>query len=126
MNEILIDEQINLLTVFERHKSFCSDFKCFCRQQSVMVGGDGTFFLIQAANFDRYIRILIKIDMQLKVFFHNINVNILHFIYYMDYMTISGKHSYAIQKIIEFINENERMIKVTLEETNKMFHFIRE
>jgi hypothetical protein len=98
--------------MMERHYSYCADQNCFCKTTEPIIGANGTQFLISKKFIQLYLLILVKHDIANTLFYQDLQNNFLKFIQYQDYLMVQGKDSYSIQKIIEFINENDKMKRV--------------
>ncbi|EAS02005.2 transmembrane protein, putative (macronuclear) [Tetrahymena thermophila SB210] len=108
-NQILQNDQLKLFGIYEQHKLNCRRQVCFCQYKIIKCSED-TVFLLNSDILDRYIRYLIRIELS------NSNLNekidrLVHFIRYMTFLSYSKKHSFAISRVIDFINESERMRK---------------
>ncbi|KAL4442859.1 hypothetical protein ABPG74_010748 [Tetrahymena malaccensis] len=106
---ILKNDQLKLFGIYEQHRLNCRRPMCFC-QYSIIKCSEENVFLLNSDILDRYIRYLIRLELI------NSNLNekidrLVHFIRYMTFLSYSKKHSFAISRVIDFINESERMRK---------------
>jgi hypothetical protein len=98
--------------MMNKHRSFCLDKECYCKTFKIILGNDNTNFLISKKFISQYILQLVKEDIAATLFYTDVDYNFLKFVQYMDYLMELGKNSFAIQNIIEFINENDKMKRV--------------
>ncbi|KAL4429108.1 hypothetical protein ABPG74_015136 [Tetrahymena malaccensis] len=101
---------VQITGLIQKHQKVCSDLYCFCKRgKGLYKGQDETKFLIDEMQMERYLRHLCRIDLNRKKSdqqkFHY------QFLRYMDFFCQSNKETYSIQKIIDFLNEQNKMRK---------------
>ncbi|KAL4472304.1 hypothetical protein ABPG72_011665 [Tetrahymena utriculariae] len=99
---------VEITGLIQQHQKVCSDLYCFCKSgKGLYKGQDETKFLIDEIQIERYLRHLCRIDLDRKKSdqenFH------FQFLRYMDFFCQSNKETYSIQKIIDFLNEQNKM-----------------